>query len=350
MRNNKTLALVLEVSRGCARSCTGCKINKQSGSIPSEDTLVKLLKLTQDMKLAGVDFYEVELGPTDLTTAANTGDIFANEYLQSICRMFKVTTINGSFIDPNPRVYEDFAKKVNAFTPDNWIGLAIPVEMRHVFNDKYISRIRDNVKAFEQVLPNIIKEVVVNIIFDEKYMEQAAKEHTYEELFARCNSLDVHENTMADFVFHHGRVGRGESIDTEAFKRAIAALNEQYLLEVRRRGKDASKRFLPSQMIPESHNTELILSEGELYVRPILNERTTVFHERFRHNGEWDYHSVTEAIANRFIDNFAIAASANMEDCNSCEFLSDCAEGSVQDLMEVLKTNKCILIKRELSQ
>lgn len=347
MKNN-SIVLVLEASQGCQFSCDGCQINKEASGIPDLETMERLLSLFREMKYDAMDFYEIELGPTDLISAHNRDAMFANPQLRELAAMFKVTTINASFIHPKKEEYVAFAKTVNAFTPNNWVGLAIPIEMKHVFNDKYISRIRENVKTFQEHLPNFLKEVVLVVIFDEHYLGSVGNKYTYEDLFDRTNSLEVHENTMVDFVFHHGRVNMESDFVAESFKKTVMELNHHYLLDVRRRGDNIRYRHVPAQLLPDSHNNELIFHQGELYIRPVLNERVTVFHPQMKFAGPWTLENFRMHSFERFHDN--LEAASSMKNCKMCAYQLDCAAGYVQDLMRIVKTEDCLLLRRELHE
>lgn len=336
----------MEVSQGCQHNCTGCKIDKNHASMPDEQTMKKLHGMFDEMDRAGMDFYEIELGPTDMISAANHAEIFGNELLRDLASMFKITTVNSSFIHPHKEQYQKFAKTLHEFAPDNWVGLAIPLEMKHVFNDKYIDLIRENVRIFQESLPNFLKEVVLTVIFDETYMQAVGRKHTFDELFERCNSLSVHQHTMVDFIFHHGRQNIKSEFVAQSLKTSIEALNKHYLIDVKKRGNDIRYRHVPAQMLPESHNNELVFSDGKLYVRPVLNERVTVFHEHMLFEGDWSLDNFRLQTINRLNQNLELAA--NHADCSGCDFQVECASNYVQDLLHVVNSDKCLLLKREL--
>jgi hypothetical protein len=293
-----------------------------------------------------MDFYEIEMGPTDLLSAVNREEIFANPVMRELARLFHVTTLNASFIHPKEEDYIAFAHTVHEFTPDNMVGLAIPLEMRHVFNDKYIDRVRENIRIFREHLPNHLKEVVLVVIFDEHYLNNAGSKYTYEDLFDRANSLDVHEHTMVDFVFHHGRANIESEFVAEAFKTSVQNLNQQYLKDIARRGENLRYRHTPAQLMPESHNNELTYHKGELYIRPVLNERVTVFHERMKFTGEWSVGNFRAHSLERLNQNLQYAFEH--KDCLACPYQIECASNYVHDLMAVVKAKDCLLVKREL--
>ncbi len=346
MKNHNSMVLVMEVSQGCQHSCSGCMISKFSNWMPDPATMTKLLKMFQEMDSAGMDFYEIELGPTDMLSASNRDVIFYDKSLRELASLFKITTVNASFIHPKERDYIQFAKDIHSFTPNNWVGLAIPIEMSHVFNDKYISRIRENVRVFQQHLPNFLKEVVLTVIFDDEFLSRAGSKYTYEDLFKRTNELSVHDRTMVDFVFHHGRRNVGDPYIQQCFKEAIAKLNEQYLKDIERRGSDLEYRHAPAQLLPESHNNELVYHQGELYIRPVLNERVALFHEHMQFQGDWSLENFRLQSHDRWQRNLEFASTH--DECMNCNHQVECASNYVHDLMKVVNYDHCPLIKREL--
>lgn len=347
MKNNNSIVLVLELSQGCQLNCTGCKVNKEVNGVPEAETMEKLLSLFREMDQADMDFYELELGPTDMMSASNRNEILTNPQLRELAEMFNITAINSAFIHPKQEDYIAFAEAVHEFSPLNWIGLAIPIEMKHVFNEKYVERIRENVKVFQDHLPNFLKEVVLTVIFDEGYFNSIGNKHTYEELFERTNALKVHDNTMVDFIFHHGRTNIESEFVAESFKQSINVLNQQYLADIERRGDTVEYRHVPAQLLPESHNNELVLHRGELYIRPVLNERVTMFHDRMKFKGDWTLQEFRMHLHDRLGQNLEHALT--LSDCKECRFQVECASNYVHDLMSVVKTEKCLLLRRELS-
>jgi len=339
MRAANELALVMEVTEGCRMGCKGCRIDKTGSGLPSDDVLEKLLGMLYQLKAQGVGFAEVELGATDMLSANNRDEIFSHPLVAEIVRLFKVTVINAAFIDPQPDHYIRLAQQVNTLSPDNAVGLVTPMEMTQAFNDKYISRIQKNVTLFKQHLNNPFTEVLFSIIIDHNQMRRSDIKRSYGELFVRARQLRVSERTKVDFAFHHGREGLRMSTDKEDLLQTIHALNDQYVQDLLTRD-IVHRGEVPAQLFEEEEVLELVLSDCDLYIRPILNERLMVKNRIMRYHGAWDAYSLLKHFDDRVQRNENLAKELKV--CSTCPHVKRCATRYTQELMALGKTQDCI--------
>lgn len=340
MSYNNSTALIFEVSQGCQMNCTGCNVDKRLDGLPPKEEMDKLLGMFRGLKENNVPFMEIELGPTDLLRARNRHEIFTNPDVQELVRMFKLTTLTGSFIYPDEKDYEAFAKQAHALSPDNWVGIAMPIEMKQVFNDKYIQRIQRNVDIFRNHLPNYLNETILNVIFDERFLSNVGSKYSYEDLFSRVNDLKLTNNTKVDFVFHHGRSKIDSAFVASDFLRSIRELNRHYLRDLRTRSQKAEVRHMPFQLSCDGRGGEILYHRGELYFRPVINERITILSEKMKFTGEWSAENYFANLFQRYHDN--VSKSLEYEDCVSCEHAAMCADRYIHDLMDVCNTRECI--------
>lgn len=344
MSYSNSVALIFEVSSGCQMSCHGCNVDKNLSGLPNPETMNKLLTLFRDMKEWGLPFMEIELGPTDLIKARNRDEIFSHPDVRELTRMFRVTTLAASFIYPEEHEYVKLAQQAHAIAPDNWVGLAMPLEMTHVFNDKYLARIQKNVDVFRNHLPNKLNETIFNVIFDERFLSNVGSKYSYEDLFARVHDLRVTNNTKVDFVFHHGRSKIDSSWVAQDFLHSLRELNRHYLLDLRKRNTSAEVRHMPFQLSCDGRGGEILYHEGELFFRPVVNERITILSEKMKFQGPWTLENYFSNLFARYNDN--IHKAMTYDDCQNCEHAAMCADRYIHDLMDVCNTKQCVSLLR----
>lgn len=342
MRTNDTLALVFEVSRGCQLNCQGCRVNKASSGVPGDAVLCNLLGLLHNVYTTGRSLAEIEFGPTDIMSAVNREEIFSNPLVKQIANLFSTVVLNTAMIHPDPLEYKVLAREVNLMAPKKPVGLVVPIEIKHVFNDKYIERIRENVETFKQALKYGFTEVIFSVIVDRQTLTNVGSRYTYEDLFAKVRELRVTENTAVDFALHQGRAETelGFAIGKNDLQASLRELNQHYLLDIKKR-ESLEKRHVPSMALYESEIREIVFHKDELYVRPIINERITLFHEMMRYTGGWTADELFDDFDQREMDNYNLALSV-IKDCQHCPYVHRCTSRSVQQLMVLLGTRKCI--------
>ncbi len=333
------MAMVLEVTQGCQMGCKGCHVNKNSHGLPSDDVLMNLLSMLYELKGEGVELAEVELGATDVLSAINRNDIFEHPLISQIVQCFQVTVLNAAFVDPDARQYVELARQVNLLSPNNAVGLVTPIEIGHVFNDKYVQRIRDNVALFRDHLHNDFTEVIFSIIVDHQSLSLTKNKYTYSDLFARARELRVADHTAIDFAFHQGRLNLDLPWIRQDLLDSIHALNQQYVHDLNVR-QNIERRHIPSQLLFEQEILELVFSQSELYIRPILNERLTVLHPKMRYDGPWKGLSLLQEFQAKITRNLSL--SEKMKHCKDCIHVNRCSNRYTQELMQLLDTQDCV--------
>ena len=340
---NRSISLIFEASHGCQLSCGGCTIDTKATSLPTQEQWDRLRVMFDGFTADGTPYAEFELGPTDLMSCDNRNELFTDPNLRNMVRRFKLFTLAASFIHPDESDYIDFAYQVHECAPDITVGLAIPVEFASVFNDKYIETMRKNIEVFRVALPNPLDEVVMTVIFDHRYLDQKieGKKRTYEELFQRIQDLQLSHNTKVDFAFQHGRNNINDPLQAASFLRSFRMLNEQYVADLAKRNHTVA-RHIPFQLMFDTKGGELIYSKGDLYVRPVLNERVTIFHEYTKFRGPWTAENYYDEIFTRLNRNLDLAQG--FDDCKQCLHMATCADRGIHDLMHLTHTRKCVTL------
>lgn len=342
MANTKELALVLEITKGCTMSCAGCNVDKGADT-PADNDLIELLNLVYEVSSHGVVLAELELGATDILTATNRSEIFSNSYIKLLAEHFSVVVVNCGLVNPNKELYDELADNLNGLS-SNPTGVTTPVEIRHVFNDKYISRIEENLQHLKSKLKHGLTEVILNVIYDDTLVNDEAH---YLHLFKRLRDISFKDiNVSVDFAFHQGRKLRESDFFKQSLLNSIKQLNKHYLLDMSER-KEAERRHIPSMLLFKEEIKELVYSAGKLSVRPILNERIYVDHDDFILENDWNANTVFAKFDAMTIDNFWL--SENNKECCCCPHRLSCATRNVNKLMSVLGTDECLSIAKSFS-
>lgn len=336
MLYEKGIALVFEVSQGCKMACAGCQINKELSGVPPQAELDKLVNFITGFKEQGIPLAEFELGPTDMVKAANRNDIFGNPRVASIAGMFDVVTMNASFVYSDEEDYVNFARDVNYFHSQN-NALQIPVDLRHLYSDKYLALIERNLQAYQSNLDYPLVEIIFTVILDELWMGNLGTEINYESLYERTKSLRE-KGYGFDFISHHGL----KNIETDHVKRdflkTIRKLNESFYDLAQQNDDVKTRRFDTMKNFNES--LEVVYHEGELFIRPAVAEKSNLFHERMRYKGEWTPVALMEHAHERF--NLNLEQAATYHDCLSCDRMMDCSTRFIHDVMAVMETSSCL--------
>ena len=65
----KLIDFTLEVTNGCRYSCTGCSIDKDGNSWPTDAEFDKIFKLVDDLAVNEFRPMNLQIGPTDIMTS-----------------------------------------------------------------------------------------------------------------------------------------------------------------------------------------------------------------------------------------------------------------------------------------
>lgn len=329
--------------------CSGCRIDKESTSLPSPVLMQKLISLFDELKSRGIALNEIELGPSDILSARNMEAIFQRPDVIEFIDLFSLMTINASFIYPNMTRYVDLAYQLTRYETSKKCGIVIPVEMTQMFNDKYISRIKQNLSVFRDAFPHDLYSVTFNIIFDERFINNPLNKFSYEDLFFRTNSFvedtELHESRVRiDYVFHHGREDITNPFIAQAFMDSMNELYRHYHADHKRRNGPMIDG-VPAFLNFDFENDEIVYHNEELYVRPVVNDRLNIFHESLKYRGEWNADGIISHLAERFNDNLTMASE--MKDCSDCSRIVECSKRYTQDLMKILNVQDCFTMLKQ---
>jgi hypothetical protein len=339
------MTLIFEGSQGCQMNCTGCQINKEASYFPSEEQQVELDKFLDSIVDDGLELDEVELGPTDLLSTGNRSEFFS-PYLKTLIERFELTAFQLSLIHPAEAV-QGFVTDINKVAnPNSKINITTPIEARHVFNDKYIKRIKDNTDIIRQGSISRVDEVVLSVIFDIDVLSNIGSKYNYEELFLRVRELCVGPDTLVDFVFHQGRRDLTDPVVGKNFIRSFKEVNRFFTEDINRSGGISTVNRIPSQLILQNDRPiEVVWRAGKLFMRPILNEGFVVEDPRFDIVKPWNASTYRLKLAESVARN--LEYSSQLDDCQSCEHVMHCASHFMHDVLEMVGSKKCIYLLKD---
>jgi hypothetical protein len=345
MSYSNSVSLILEGSQGCQMNCTGCRINKTSSYFPSREEQGDIDSFLDSIVNDGLELDELELGPTDLLSASNREEFFS-PYLKTLTERFKLTAFQVSLIHPREDV-EDFVIDINKVTsPNAKINLTTPLEIKHVFNDKYVQRIKDNIEIIRQGSISRVDEVVLSVVFDIDILSNVGSKYNYEDLFCRVCDLSMGPDTLVDFVFHHGRGDLTDPIIGRNFIKSFKEVNRFFTNDFKRNGDLPTVRKMPSQLVvPNDRPVEVVWRAGKLFIRPILNEGFVIEDSRFEISKPWNASVYKTKLIEDITRN--LEYSAQLDDCQSCEHVMLCASRSMHDVLQMVDSKHCFYLLKD---
>lgn len=338
MNNEKGFALVFEVSQGCQMGCLGCQINKDLSGLPSEEIIGDLLNLFTGLQDQGSRMGEFEFGPTDMVRAKNRREMFGHPKVKALAGLFDMLTLNASFVYVDENEYIELAKDVNAFNTSRVNGLQIPVNLRHIYNDKYLDLIERNIEVYRAALDKPLEEVIFTVILDEMWMGNVGAEINYSNLYERCRALKE-KGYGFDFISHHGLRDIGQEGVKKDFVKTIRKLASSFYEKAIEHNDFKQRRFNTLTTFGETY--EIVFHEGQLYVRASVSEKSNIFHDKMRYQLPWQATDILTHLTERFHQN--LEASVKMSDCKECERSVDCSARFVHDVMELVGTQECLI-------
>jgi hypothetical protein len=344
--NKKIFALILESMHGCQFSCTGCTVNKEASSLPDKAGFEKIKLFLDDLEANGTELNEFEIAPTDIITSLNRNEFFGSEDAISLMQRFRIFTMNVSLILPTIDPYVELAKQLNATGYKKLVEIVTPVEFLHIQKPKYMGLIEKNLKALKDSLESDLIEVNLAINFDKRFIgTRDLNSPSIDELFDRIHDFDFGITTKINFVFPHARRPRDTLFLKEDMEESIHEVNKLYLRHLKRRGKDGHLYHVPYQFHDFARGGEGTWFKGELYLRPVINERYAMVSEDIRLKGDWTYENFV--LFNHELSNLYIEKGSNMSDCKNCSHLMVCADRGVQEVMQWMDTESCIMLLKD---
>lgn len=339
------MSLVFEGSQGCQMNCSGCHIDKGATSFPSQAEQDELEGFLDHIESAGIELGEIEIGPTDLYSASNRQEFFG-PYLRELVGRFGLTTMQLSLVHP-PEGMRAFVREIEpVLSSASKINIASPIEIKHVYNDKYFQRLNENIEVIRQSTLPELHEVSLSIIFDQGMLTNVGSRFNYDELYRRVQQLDAADITRINFVFHHGRQGFDQAGVGERYVQSFRQVNAFFLQALERNGGVSPINKIPTHLVVEPHRLmEVVYRSGRLLMRPYLNGGLTLEDTRFEIPKPWNAAAFSSATMEAVARNYEQATA--IEDCQSCASMDICAGRLVHDVMALSQTESCMLLLKD---
>lgn len=343
--NEKAAALIFEVTHGCQYSCTGCTVNKQSSNLPDEEGFNTLIAFLDNLEINSISLAELELGPTDLMSSLNRDEVLSHPSFSVMAKRFQLLTFVVGLILPHEQEYIHLARQINAVSDKVDIGIVTPIELTHVFNEKYLRTIEKNVQVLIEHLDAPLVEVILQVQFDARFNQRVVGGIPYDKLVDQIHSLNLPVRTKVNFTLPHGRSKLETELVSKNFLDSIKILNAFYLRDMKRRGALLERRHVPYQLMNPRHSGEVLWHNGELYIRPVINERFTVISESRRFPKPWTYENFE--IVSLEMTNRSLEKGLKLDDCASCDHLMTCANRGIHEVMDITGSDKCIMLLKD---
>lgn len=339
---NKLLDFTMEIANGCRHSCNGCTVDKDTNDYPSDAEFDRVEALLEDLDNSGVKMLNFVLGPTDILTSDNKEQIFDDPRIKKIARRFLKTTLNCTFLDPDPKVYDWLAAKVEELIPNGLVKFTVPFEVRHIDNPAYIERIRNTVAYFESQLTTVRITRIYSIVnFEEAIANDYIRGFNMtEEIVRKAFSVNLHPTSHTDFLLPHGRQSLRDPHNQERFLISLHHLND-LLVQAYDASREVDEEFGIVELdVAEGEDWDLVYRNGDLYLPPFIVEAFTSFEPEFKIQGDWTFENIFNQDQAGILEASAMAETNGI--CGDCEFVGKCAERGVQAIIDITGSDRCL--------
>jgi hypothetical protein len=336
---NKLIDFTLEVTNGCQFDCTGCNVDKEGNSWPTDEEFKKLENLVDDLNLNGFPAMNLALGPTDIMTSINKETILSSVNIQRLSNKFLKTVINCAFLDPFDQNYIELGKKLNWLLKGKMVKFVIPFECYHIDNKPYIERIRRRRDLVLENMPDVLHTktyLIINYDASEIY-DKENKTNLTEELLLKIYESSLLGDFVADLLLTQTRKDLNIKTNSDKFLSSVKKLNEVLKKSKEKYGERVNIAELISE---EGKDWDIIYKAGKLYMTPFLLEGLTSFDERFEVSGSWTFENLYQYYTKNIIQQLEWTKTAT--ECSLCNFTGLCAERGIHTLMQINKTTNCI--------
>lgn len=336
---NKLIDFTLEVTNGCQFNCTGCNVDKEGNSWVSDEDFARIYSLVDDLRNNDFEPMNLAIGPTDIMTSINRDKVLSSPKIKTLASKFLKTTINCAFLDPFNENYKKLGEQLNWLLEGKIVKFVIPFEAYHIDNQQYIDRIR---KRRDLVLANmpLVKHHKTYLIINYDSANIYDKEHRKnltEELVLKVYESSNLKDFAADLVLPHTRADMRSPEHSKHFLDSVE--------DIRKKMVSARKRYGIAVDVAEVKKSEgrdwdIFYKAGNLYMTPFLLEGLACFDDTYKIKNSWEFSGLHQHYIDRLLDQ--IDWATNNPECSSCQFMGDCAERGIHDLMQINSTHKCI--------
>lgn len=326
----------LEVLSGCKWKCTGCNVNKNENNGFVGNDFNRLMNLFEDLQANNHVLINLAIGATDFMTARNSDDILNSE-LVPMLDMFKSIVLNTTFLSEKD-VVEDWAYKLKPLLSGRRVKFTIPLEPRHIGNEKYFAGIKEKIRIFESIANETEYGGVYNIVNLYEYKKHVDPLSEFHEFSTKFDHV-WHEGHL-DLVISEGRLPLTDPENKQKVLKMVNYLNGLYEKAVIK-DKSTLVNFNYGKRY-EGYDKDYVYKNGNLYSTVFLGEPLIVYEEdsSLGKDSEWNYKTIVE-FENQLMLN-SLKYMEKTKDCLNCEFAPHCAGRGLLYLMEKLEAVDCL--------
>jgi len=329
----------LEITNGCQFNCTGCNVDKEGNSYPSEEEFDRLELLVDELNNNGFPAMNLAIGPTDIMTSFNKDKILLSERIKFFSQKFMKTAINCAFLDPFEENYIKLGKQLNWLLAGKMVKFVIPFEAFHIDNATYINKIRRRRDLVLSYMPDVLHTktyLIINyeasIIYDREFNKNIT-----EELILKMYDEKLFGDLHLDLILGSSRTNLREQLNSEKF---IQSAKKLKTVKASAREKYGIKVDIAEIKNSEGRDWDIFYKGGKLYLMPFILEGLANFDEVFEVKTDWTVEGLYNSYNQSLIDQYDFAYNAR--ECKNCQLIAQCSERGVHSLMQILNTEDCI--------
>jgi len=316
-----TLELQLEILSGCAFSCEGCHVDRNSVNKTTDEMYRVAYEFINEL-----DPFSVVIGSTDIFTATNSLSVLNDIRLTSLICRFDRLVVNSTMAKLDLNVLKAIQRlgmkevQINVVIPEN--------KNRNVRYNEVISEKIDEVK---RLFPGLVVHPQLNL-------SENLTVDNYEEL----NNFYLHHYGQGvDFNMSFARTSRNPKYYRDVFR---------WMRDVTSTTGASKNGSMVNQHIDvvsphDSLERAVIFYEGGFYQIPIVYEDLIQARPKYRFNDYRDYQKRYDEL---IVEQYNYASLT--DECVDCNFLPTCTDHRVLSVMEDYGIKECILPKETIAK
>jgi len=335
----KLIDFTLEVTNGCRYNCTGCSIDKDGNSWPTNKEFNRIFALVNDLDKNEFRPMNLQIGPTDIMTSVNKDTVLTSPEIKILAKKFLKTAINCAFLDPFNENYIKLGQQLNWLLKGGLVKFIVPFEAYHIDNKEYVDRIRKRIQLTLDNMPDV-KHTKTYLLINYETSSVYDKENNTnitEELILKTYESPVLDGLTADIILPHTRTDLRLEKNSIEFRNAVMKLKEYATSAYNKYGKSVDIAELRPH---EGKDWDIFYKAGKLYMTPFLLEGLASFDTEYEVKGDWTFQGLYNNYISGFLEQIEWASKNTA--CQGCQLVPECAERGIHTLMKISGITECI--------
>lgn len=322
----------LEVLHGCKWSCGGCHVNTTGQLGFAAGDLDRFISLTNDFSKQAYQPSLIVVGPTDVFSAKNTLDVLQDPKFQEFVAPYVRLTFNTTFLDISDEVIEC----LNKFYSDKELEFKIIIEAAQFMNDKYLTRVQENMNSTRAKL--ICKKMPVHPqfnLFDYRITKLNTVLENYEALNER--SYDFFDQGI-DYVLSFSR---SDTITKENKLQMLLWIQKTFNKHVSL--KNAEYIHFDAGNLVDFEEHIFTYRNGLFYFSPKVYDEYVAFDAELSIPvKDWTAQEFETFEHKMIVDQYE---KLHNKPCATCHYAPTCVNRGMPFFMDYMNTNGCIVPK-----